>query len=143
MRTDVLYDDGNYQVQISDNMITVVDTDAAFEILSFTLTQAMVDTLVTHNGQFFKEECTLLMTDVGHKKIQLIKQVRLLTSLGLKAAKDLVESPLPVVILATSIRRAEEFVQECGAAGVDARFKIQAHITDDDWVQFTQEVSQL
>lgn len=44
-----------------------------------------------------KSEFDVILTDVGANKIQVIKVVRELTSLGLKEAKDLVESaPRPV-----------------------------------------------
>jgi large subunit ribosomal protein L7/L12 len=42
-------------------------------------------------------EFTVMLTDAGSKKIQVIKAVRELTSLGLKEAKDLVDgAPKPV-----------------------------------------------
>ncbi len=45
-----------------------------------------------------KSEYDVVLTDAGDKKIQVIKEVRALTSLGLKEAKDLVESaPKPVL----------------------------------------------
>jgi large subunit ribosomal protein L7/L12 len=48
-----------------------------------------------------KSEFDVVLTDAGDKKIQVIKEVRALTSLGLKEAKDLVESaadkPAPVL----------------------------------------------
>jgi large subunit ribosomal protein L7/L12 len=45
-----------------------------------------------------KSEFDVVLTDAGDKKIQVIKEVRALTSLGLKEAKDLVESaPKPVL----------------------------------------------
>ena len=44
-----------------------------------------------------KTEFTVVLTDVGAKKINVIKAVREVTSLGLKEAKDLVEgAPKPV-----------------------------------------------
>jgi large subunit ribosomal protein L7/L12 len=44
-----------------------------------------------------KTEFTVVLTDAGSKKIQVIKAVRELTSLGLKEAKDLVDgAPKPV-----------------------------------------------
>lgn len=44
-----------------------------------------------------KTEFTVVLTSAGEKKIQVIKVVRELTSLGLKEAKDLVEgAPKPV-----------------------------------------------
>jgi large subunit ribosomal protein L7/L12 len=45
-----------------------------------------------------KSEYNVVLTSAGDKKIQVIKEVRSLTSLGLKEAKDLVESaPKPVL----------------------------------------------
>jgi large subunit ribosomal protein L7/L12 len=45
-----------------------------------------------------KTSFDVVLTDAGDKKIQVIKEVRGLTSLGLKEAKDLVESaPKPVL----------------------------------------------
>src|ERR1700749_342924 len=44
-----------------------------------------------------KTEFTVVLTAIGHKKIEVIKEVRALTGLGLKEAKDLVEgAPKPV-----------------------------------------------
>src|SRR6195952_3424371 len=45
-----------------------------------------------------KDECDVIREAAGDKKIQVIKEVRALTSLGLKEAKDLVdEAPKPVL----------------------------------------------
>jgi large subunit ribosomal protein L7/L12 len=45
-----------------------------------------------------KDEFDVVLTGAGDKKIQVIKEVRALTSLGLKEAKDLVDSaPKPVL----------------------------------------------
>src|SRR4051794_5737768 len=45
-----------------------------------------------------KDEVDVVLTAAGDKKIQVIKEVRALTSLGLKEAKDLVDSaPKPVL----------------------------------------------
>ena len=44
-----------------------------------------------------KTEFTVVLAAVGDKKIEVIKEVRAITSLGLKEAKDLVEgAPKPV-----------------------------------------------
>jgi large subunit ribosomal protein L7/L12 len=44
-----------------------------------------------------KTEFTVVLTSAGEKKIEVIKEVRALTGLGLKEAKDLVEgAPKPV-----------------------------------------------
>ena len=43
-------------------------------------------------SQLVKTEFTVMLTEIGAKKINVIKAVREVTSLGLKEAKDLVES---------------------------------------------------
>src|ERR1700719_4562061 len=49
-------------------------------------------------GEEEKSEFDVVLTAAGDKKIQVIKEVRALTSLGLKEAKDLVEAaPKPVL----------------------------------------------
>src|SRR3990170_4444543 len=49
-----------------------------------------------------KDEFDVVLTEAGGQKIAVIKEVRALTSLGLKEAKDLVESaPKPVLEKAT------------------------------------------
>ena len=49
-----------------------------------------------------KDEFDVILTAAGDKKIQVIKEVRALTSLGLKEAKDLVDAaPKPVLEKAT------------------------------------------
>ncbi|HVA06339.1 MAG TPA: 50S ribosomal protein L7/L12 [Acidimicrobiales bacterium] len=49
-------------------------------------------------GEEEKVEFDVILTNAGDKKIQVIKEVRALTSLGLKEAKDLVEAaPKPVL----------------------------------------------
>jgi large subunit ribosomal protein L7/L12 len=49
-------------------------------------------------GDEEKTEFDVVLTAAGDKKIQVIKEVRALTSLGLKEAKDLVDSaPKPVL----------------------------------------------
>ncbi len=53
-------------------------------------------------------EFNVIIDDVGPKKINVIKAVRQVTSLGLKDAKDLVESEKPTVLEAVSKDKANE-----------------------------------
>ncbi|MFN8450143.1 MAG: 50S ribosomal protein L7/L12 [Anaerolineae bacterium] len=53
-------------------------------------------------------EFNVIIDDVGPKKINVIKAVRQVTNLGLKEAKDLVESEKPTVLEAVSKDRANE-----------------------------------
>src|SRR5687767_5959639 len=65
-------------------------------------------------------EFNVILSDVGPKKINVIKAVRQVTNLGLKEAKDLVESAPATVLEAVSKDRANEAkgVLEAEGAGV-------------------------
>jgi large subunit ribosomal protein L7/L12 len=64
-----------------------------------------------------KDEFDVVLTAPGDKKIQVIKEVRALTSLGLKEAKDLVDSaPKPVLEKVTK-EQAEEAKSKLEGAG--------------------------
>ncbi len=70
-----------------------------------------------------KTEFDVVLQDFGPKKIQVIKAVRKLTVLGLKEAKDLVESaPVPVQE-AVSKELAEEAKQTLEEAGATVEIK--------------------
>jgi large subunit ribosomal protein L7/L12 len=55
-----------------------------------------------------KDEFTVMLTGVGDKKIQVIKEVRAITSLGLKEAKELVESAPTAVKEGVTKEEAEQ-----------------------------------
>jgi large subunit ribosomal protein L7/L12 len=64
-------------------------------------------------------EFDVILTGAGEKKIQVIKEVRALTSLGLKEAKDLVDSaPKPVLekVNKESADQAKEQLEGAGAS---------------------------
>ncbi len=64
-----------------------------------------------------KSSFDVVLTDAGDKKIQVIKEVRGLTSLGLKEAKDLVESaPKPVLegVSKDEADKAKEAIEGAG-----------------------------
>ncbi|BBA99525.1 putative ribosomal protein L7/L12 [Actinacidiphila reveromycinica] len=66
-----------------------------------------------------KDEFDVILTGAGEKKIQVIKVVRELTSLGLKEAKDLVDgAPKPVLEKATkeAADKAKEALEGAGAS---------------------------
>ena len=68
-------------------------------------------------------EFTVLLTSTGEKKIQVIKEVRALTSLGLKEAKDLVDgAPKPVLegVNREAADKARESLEAAGA-GVEVQ----------------------
>ena len=70
-----------------------------------------------------KTEFTVVLTAVGAQKINVIKEVRAITSLGLKEAKDLVEgAPKPVKEGVTK-DEAEKIKKQLEAAGATVELK--------------------
>ncbi len=64
-----------------------------------------------------KDSFDVVLTGPGDKKIQVIKEVRSLTSLGLKEAKDYVDSAPKVILEGISKADAEKAQQALEAAG--------------------------
>jgi large subunit ribosomal protein L7/L12 len=69
-----------------------------------------------------KTEFTVVLKDGGAKKIQVIKEVRSVTSLGLKEAKDLVEAG-GVIKEGVSKQEAEEIKKKLEAQGATVELK--------------------
>jgi large subunit ribosomal protein L7/L12 len=66
-----------------------------------------------------KDEFDVILTDGGAQKIQVIKAVREITSLGLKEAKDLVDgAPKPILEKASKddAEKAKAKLEEAGAS---------------------------
>lgn len=70
-----------------------------------------------------KTEFDVVLTDVGEKKIQVIKVVREFTTLGLKEAKELVESAPKPIKEGVSKESAEEIVKKLAEVGAKAELK--------------------
>ncbi len=70
-----------------------------------------------------KTEFTVVLKEVGEKKIEVIKVVRKLTNLGLKEAKDLVESAPATVLEAVPKEAAESAKAELEAVGAKVEIK--------------------
>jgi large subunit ribosomal protein L7/L12 len=70
-----------------------------------------------------KTEFDVVLTDAGAQKINVIKEVRAITGLGLKEAKDLVEAAPKPVKEAVSKADAEKFKAQLEAAGAKVDLK--------------------
>jgi large subunit ribosomal protein L7/L12 len=70
-----------------------------------------------------KDEFDVILQSVGEKKIQVIKVVREITSLGLKEAKDLVDGAPKPVKEATTKADAEEIKKKLEEAGATVEVK--------------------
>jgi len=68
-------------------------------------------------------EFNVILLDGGDKKINVIKEVRAITGLGLKEAKDLVESAPKTVKEAVAKADAEELKKKLEAAGAKVELK--------------------
>jgi len=70
-----------------------------------------------------QDEFTVMLTAAGDKKINVIKEVRALTTLGLKEAKDLVEGAPKEIKSGVSKKEAEEIKKKLEAAGAKVELK--------------------
>jgi len=70
-----------------------------------------------------KTEFDVVLAEAGGSKIQVIKAVREITSLGLKEAKDLVEGAPKAIKEAVSKEEAEEIKKKLEAAGAKVEVK--------------------
>jgi large subunit ribosomal protein L7/L12 len=70
-----------------------------------------------------QSEFDVVLTGAGDKKIQVIKEVRALTSLGLKEAKDLVDGAPQVVLEKTTKEAADKAKETLEAAGASVEIK--------------------
>src|SRR5207237_1840420 len=70
-----------------------------------------------------KDEFDVVLTAAGDKKIQVIKEVRALTSLGLKEAKDLVDGAPKPVLERVPKEQAEKAKAQLEGAGASVELK--------------------
>ena len=70
-----------------------------------------------------QDEFTVVLTAAGDKKINVIKEVRAVTSLGLKEAKDLVEAAPKEVKSGVNKKEADEIKTKLEAAGAKVELK--------------------
>ena len=70
-----------------------------------------------------KDDFTIMLMSAGDKKINVIKEVRAATSLGLKEAKDLVEGAPKEVKTGVNKKDAEEIKAKLEAAGAKVELK--------------------
>ena len=70
-----------------------------------------------------KSEFSLFLAAAGDKKINVIKEVRAITGLGLKEAKDLVEAAPKEIKGGVAKKEADEFKKKLEAAGAKVELK--------------------
>ena len=70
-----------------------------------------------------KSEFTVVLAAVGDKKINVIKEIRAVTTLGLKEAKDLVEGAPKEIKSGANKKEAEEIKKKLESAGAKVELK--------------------
>ena len=70
-----------------------------------------------------KDDFSIMLVSAGDKKINVIKEVRAITGLGLKEAKDLVEGAPKEIKGGVAKKEAEEFKKKLEAAGAKVELK--------------------
>ena len=70
-----------------------------------------------------KDEFTIILAAAGDKKINVIKEIRTITTLGLKEAKDLVEAAPKEIKTGVAKKDAEEAKKKLEAAGAKVELK--------------------
>ena len=70
-----------------------------------------------------KDDFSIMLVSAGDKKINVIKEVRAVTALGLKEAKDLVEGAPKEVKSGVNKKEAEEIKKKLEAAGAKVELK--------------------
>jgi len=96
-----------------------------FEVSAAAPAAAMVMAGPAGGGEEVEEKTSfdVILTEAGEKKIQVIKEVRGLTNLGLKEAKDLVEGAPKAVLEGVSKDDADKAKAAIEAAGGSAEIK--------------------
>ncbi len=122
----------NWQLKIIDDLSALTVVEAAElskqleEKWGVTAASAVVAAPVQSTGSApveEKDEFTIMLTAAGDKKINVIKEIRSITTLGLKEAKDLVEGAPKEVKTGVNKKEAEEIKKKLEAAGAKVELK--------------------
>ena len=91
--------------------------------VSATIAAPVAQATTTTSPAEEKSEFTIYLSSVGDKKINVIKEVRAITGLGLKEAKDLVEAAPKEVKKGVAKKDAEEAKKKLEVAGAKVELK--------------------
>lgn len=99
------------------------DVEAAAPVAVAGIAAAPAGGAEAGGGEEEKDSFDVVITATGDKKIQVIKEVRSLTSLGLKEAKELVDSTPGTVLEGASKEDAEKAKAQLEGAGATVELK--------------------
>jgi len=129
------------EVELSEDMEKIVDTIENMSVMELSnlvkilekkfgvsAVPAMATAPVAASGEAKEEEeekdtFDVILSDIGSQKIQVIKEIRAITTLGLKEAKDLVESAPKPVKEEISKEEAEEIKKKLEGVGAKVELK--------------------
>lgn len=99
--------------------------EEAFDVKAAAAAPMMVAPGTAPGGEEAEEqtEFDVILTGAGDQKIQVIKEVRALTSLGLKEAKDLVDGSPKPVLEKVAKEQADKAREQLEAAGASVEVK--------------------
>ncbi|MDP7037103.1 MAG: 50S ribosomal protein L7/L12 [Candidatus Marinimicrobia bacterium] len=120
-RDDVLsYLEASNMVEISE---LIKDIEDKFGVTAAAPVAAVAAPVAGEAVEEEKTEFDVVLTEVGQQKINVIKVVRSLTSLGLKEAKELVDNSPKAVKEAVSQAEADEIKAKLEEAGATVEIK--------------------
>ena len=138
-KVDTVVEEKKEKVKLTKSMKTVVTTIEEMSVLELSdLVKALEDKFgvsaaapqaVAASGvpvaavEEEKTVFTVMLTEIGAKKINVIKEIRALTNLGLKEAKDLVEAAPKEVKEGVPKDEAEKIKKQLEDAGAKAELK--------------------
>lgn len=101
------------------NLVKELETKFGVSAAPVAVAGAVAATAATEE----KTEFTVMLTDAGANKINVIKEVRTITGLGLKEAKDLVEAAPKPVKEGVTKAQAEDWKKKLEVAGAKVELK--------------------
>lgn len=122
-KTDVLsYLEGATMLEISD---LIKEIEEKFDVTAAAPVAVAAGPVAASGGEVAEEqtEFNVVLLAAGEKKIQVIKVVRAITGLGLKEAKDVVDSAPKAVKEAISKTEAEDIQKQLEEVGASVEVK--------------------
>ncbi|MBF0359675.1 MAG: 50S ribosomal protein L7/L12 [Oligoflexia bacterium] len=101
----------------------VKELEGKFGVSAAPVAVAGVAASAPAQAQEEQTEFTVILKDSGEKKINVIKEIRAITGLGLKEAKDLVEGAPKTVKEGVTKEQAEDMKKKLEAAGAKVELK--------------------
>ncbi|BBB22943.1 large subunit ribosomal protein L7/L12 [Abyssogena phaseoliformis symbiont OG214] len=110
-------------MSVMDVVELVSAMEEKFGVSAAAVTAAPVAAVDAGDAAVEKDEFDVMLTSFGEKKVAVIKAVRSITGLGLKEAKDMVESAPVAIKEGASKAEAEDIQKQLEEAGASVELK--------------------